>query len=418
MMKQVTAIVIGAGKRGNIYVQQAIPGSLKVLGVAEPDEIRRAKFQEKHHLSEENCFSSYEDIFSKPQMADLAIICTNDALHIQPAEMALGKGYHILLEKPIATSPEEVYRLAKVAEKSDRIFSVCHVLRFTPFFKTLKGILDSGRIGRVVSIAHSENVGYWHQAHSYVRGNWRNSKNASPMILAKSCHDMDILYYLIGSKCKKISSFGSRLHFRAENAPKGAPKRCLDNCPYYDTCQFNAVRLYLNGPLKDWCKIPFNLADTQPDSIIEALKTNGYGRCVYYCDNDVVDNQVVNLQYENGATAAFTMCAFTKENNRVLRIMGTDGEIEGDLAGGSIIVKEFKTGNENRISIPPSAGGHNGGDYGIINSVIAAIKGQAEEGSAAADSLEAHMIAFAAEKSRLEEQTIDMDEFITQIKNA
>ena len=414
-MTQVTAVVIGAGNRGNTYVRQAVPGTLKVVGVAEPNEQRRLKFQETYNIPDENCFLSYEQLLAAPKMADMAIISTNDDLHIQPSEMALEKGYHILLEKPVATSPEAVYKLTKLAEKNDKLFSVCYVLRYTNFFKTLKNIIDSGKIGRIVSMVHSENVAYWHQAHSFVRGNWRNSKETSPMILAKCCHDMDILYHLIGAKCKKVSSFGSLFHFKKENAPEGAAKRCLDNCPHYDTCQFNAAKLYLDSPLRSWCKIPLNIPDTEAKTIMEALKTSDYGRCVYHCDNDVVDNQVVNLLYDNGVTVAFTMCAFTKECNRLMRIMGVDGEIEGDVENGIITVKEFKTGNVNRISVAASATGHSGGDYGLINAFISAIMGREEAGSTVKESLESHMLAFAAEKSRVEGRTIDMDEYMAEV---
>lgn len=415
-VKQVTAVVIGAGSRGTwAYVNKAVPGTLKVVGVAEPDDLRRENLRKTYNIDINNCFRSYEELFAKPRFADLAIICTNDRMHIQPCEMAMEKGYNIMLEKPISPVPEEVYKIGEAAKNYDKVFSICHVLRYTNFYTTLKQIIESKKIGRLISVIHTEGVGYWHQAHSFVRGNWRNSKETSPMILAKCCHDLDILVYLIGSKCKRLSSFGGLTHFKPENAPKGAARRCLDGCPHFDSCQYNAVKLYLTSQLREWCQIPFNIPDIDFATITEALKFNQYGRCVYYCDNDAVDHQVISIEFENGVTVAFTMCAFTNECKRTMRFFGTDGEIEGDMEAGTITVKDFKTGNTESISAAKSIGGHSGGDLGMINSVINSVLGNNRDKTSASESVESHMIAFAAEKSRLEGITVNMDEYIKSI---
>lgn len=415
-MKKVTAVVIGAGSRGfGAYVNKANPGTLSIVGVAEPHKERMDLFKKTYGLSDENCFGDYKELFSRPRIADLAIICTNDRMHVEPARLAVEKGYHVLLEKPISPIPEEVYEVGKLAEKSDQVFSICHVLRYTKFYTEVKKILDSGKLGKIMTVVHTENVGFWHQCHSFVRGHWRNSDQTSPMLLAKSCHDLDLLIYLIGGNCKKVSSFGDLTFFKKENAPEGAPARCLDGCPHYSTCQFNAVNLYLNTNLRNWCKLPFNIPDLEDETIINALKTNQWGRCVFHCDNNVVDHQVVNMEFDNSVTVAFTMTAFTKDNTRTTSFLCTDGEMYCNLDENEIIIKSFKTGNEEKITIAPCAGGHSGGDHGLMNSVIGAINGSATDKSSAAESVQSHMIAFAAEKSRKEGITVDMDEFTKSI---
>lgn len=416
-MKPVTAVIIGGGLRGYAaYAPKANPGTLKIVGVAEPVEHKREMCRERFGIAPENCFVGYEELLSQPKMADLAIICTNDRMHVEPAKMAVEKGYHVLLEKPISPDAEEIYEIGQLANKSDKVFSICHVLRYTKFYMKLKEILDSGRIGKLVHMIQSENVAYWHQAHSFVRGNWRNSKETSPMILAKCCHDMDILVYLIGSKCKTISSMGDLTFFKKENAPEGAPERCLDGCPVYDSCPYCAPKLYLHSMLRDWgLENLFDIPDTSDENIINALKTNQYGRCVFRCDNDVVDHQTVSMDFENGVTVSFTMCAFTNENTRVMRLMGTHGEIVGDFDNNTIKVHDFITDNVEEITIGPAALGHGGGDAGLMNAVVSAVRGADTNKTSAQESVQSHMMALAAEKSRVTGKTIVMDEFIAEI---
>jgi len=418
MDKPISVAIIGAGARGaNVYVKKAPPGSIKVVAVAEPHKGRREEIQKRYSLPDEVCFESYVDLLKKERLADLALITTNDRMHMEPALSAIEKGCHILLEKPISPMAEEVYKIGKASEKYDKVFSICHVLRYTSFFKTIKKLLNDGRVGRLMSITHNEDVGYWHMAHSFVRGNWRNSEETSPMILQKCCHDMDILLYLIDSDCVKVSSFGKLSLFKEENAPKGAPDRCTEGCPEYDTCQFNAVKLYTETDLRGWVPKNFNLDEGASDEVItEALKTNPYGRCVYKCDNNVVDHQVVNMEFENDVTVAFTMCAFTKKNNRIIKLMGTDGEINGDMEAHKITIYDFKTGNTEEIHIPEATSGHGGGDSGIMASVLNAIRGNGTDNSSAQASVQSHMMAFAAERSRLENKVVDLKAFIEEIR--
>jgi hypothetical protein len=232
----------------------------------------------------------------QPKLADAALICTMDRLHYQPAMKGLEKGYHILLEKPMSPVPKECIELAESAKKYERILSVCHVLRYTPFFSTLKKLLEDGRIGKLLTIQHNENVAVWHYTYAFVRGRWNNSIESSPMILQKSCHDMDILYWLAGEECSRLSSFGSLLHFKRENAPAGAPERCLDGCPAENNCPHNAYRHYLSKNAY-WIKDMISF-DGSFEAREKALREGPYGRCVYKCDNNVVDHQVVNLEFK------------------------------------------------------------------------------------------------------------------------
>lgn len=413
-MEKVKAVLIGAGMRGMFaYAPYALnhPNELEFIAVAEPDEERRRLFAQKHNIPDELCFRSWEELLDQGRIADSALICTQDSMHFQPALKALAAGYHILLEKPMSNNVEECAALEMAAQKYSRLFQICHVLRYTPFFSNIKKLLETKRIGELVSIQHNENVGYYHQAHSYVRGNWRNSIEASPMILAKSCHDLDILVWLAGADCSKLSSFGGLMHFRTENAPENAPDRCSDGCPVEEECPYNALKLY-NFDDGKWqtgvLRKAVCMEDT-PEALLHALKTGPYGRCVYRCDNDVVDHQVLNIEFANGVTAAFTMCAFTKEISRTIKLMGTMGEIRGHMELNEIEILDFCTGNSETIKLHASELGHGGGDEGIIRDFIRAVNTEGDRGlSSIGKSVQSHLMAFAAEESRRNGKVMDM----------
>jgi predicted dehydrogenase len=417
-VKKISAILIGAGQRGVIYSSYALlhPNEFEVVAVAEIDTERRENFRKMHGLSQDMCFSSWEELLAVPKLADAAIICTPDNEHFKPSIKALEEGYHLLLEKPMSSKPEECIKISEHAEKYKRLISICHVLRFTPFFTMLKELMDDGRIGKLISIQHNENVGCLHQAHSYVRGNWRNSNESSPMILAKSCHDLDIMLWLSGGKCSKLSSFGSLTHFKKENAPKGAPERCLDGCPNDVECPYYAPKIYLDGNTGWPASVISN--DTSAHSRAKALREGPYGRCVYHCDNNVVDHQVVIIEFDNEVTAAFTMCAFSNETTRTIKLMGTKGEIRGAMEKNEIEVIDFSTGSKSVISLKETKSGHSGGDEGIIQNFVRLLQHQ-DTGNgltSAKISLQSHLMAFAAERSRLEKKVIDVIEFSEQMK--
>ncbi len=425
-MKKITLALIGAGQRGRGYANYALqyPDQAQFVAVAEPGQERRARFQRLHSIPDERCFTSWQELLAQPQLADAVLVCTQDKMHFAPAMAAFKAGYHVLLEKPMSPDPLECIQMGTSASAYERIFTICHVLRYTGFFSTLKTLLDQGEIGRLISIQHNENVAFWHYAHSYVRGNWRNSDLSSPMILAKSCHDMDILLWLAGADCVNISSFGTLTHFKPENAPAGAPARCLDGCPTEQTCPYYAPRFYLREDITGW---PASVITDEPTSMqarLKALAEGPYGRCVYHCDNNVVDHQVVNLEFANEATAVFTMCAFTNNCDRTIKLMGTKGEIRGAMEKGEIEVTDFLTGNQKVIQIPQEGDelhGHGGGDFGLMRDFVELVQndlsrpkgrdGQRASLTSAAASVQSHLMAFAAEKARLERSVINLETF-------
>ena len=424
-MKKVTTALIGAGQRGmHCYAPFALrnPHKLKFIAVAEPDPVKREQFRLAHGISPQNCFTTGEELLEKPQLADAVLVCTQDRFHYKPTLRALEQGYHVLVEKPMSTDPLECIVMEEYAQKYDRKLMVGHVLRYTSFFTAIKELLTEGAIGDLVTIQHNENVGYWHMAHSYVRGNWRNSTESSPMILAKSCHDLDILLWLAGADCHKLSSFGSLTHFKQEHAPVGAPLRCTDGCPVEKDCAFYAPRLYLTEDT-GWPASVIS-KDTSLEGRTRALQEGPYGRCVYHCDNNVVDHQVVSIEFANQVTAAFTMSAFTNEISRTIKLMGTQGELRGAMEKNEIEITHFATGQRKVIHLQESPYGHSGGDDGIMRDFVELI-GQEGNGNErltaltmASTSVQSHMMAFAAEESRLAGRMIELPTYMQQRKSS
>lgn len=419
-MKKLTAIVIGYGMRGQIYSKYAkdFPEEVEIIGVADPVELKRQQAKELFGLSDDLIFCDWKDLIDKPKLADFVIISTQDNMHYEPAMMCIEKGYNILCEKPMAPTAEQCKEIAEAAEKKGVKVIVCHVLRFTEFYKKVKDIIDDGVLGRVMSMNCEECVGNVHQSHSYVRGNWRNSEESSPMILAKSCHDTDLIQWLLGKECTKVQSFGSLTYFNAENRPEGAPDYCIEGCPHADTCYYNAVKLYYDDKENLWFRgiATGNLTDPTDEEVKEAITTGPYGRCVFACDNDVVDHQVVNMEFEDGCTVTFTMNAFNR-GGRNIRIFGTKGELTGSIDTGVIEVFSFETRETTKTDINATGNsitsGHGGGDTGIMVDLVKFFND--EEPSKSICSIRTsyinHLIAFAAEESRVNEKIIHIDEF-------
>lgn len=425
MSKILTAILIGAGNRGETYTKlmKDMPEQYKVVAVAEPIASRRNHIKEMCAISDELCFEGWDELFSKGKIADVAIIATQDKLHYQPAIKAISLGYDILLEKPVSPSPEECIEIARFAKEKGVRIVVCHVLRYAPLFENVKRILDEGEIGEIISINHEECVGNIHQSHSYVRGNWGNEQRSSNMLLAKSCHDLDLLQWLTAKSCKKIQSFGALTHFRSENAPEGAPEYCIEGCVNEKSCPYNAVKLYLEDKGNSWFRTTSTNDANPTDEIVEhAIRTTQYGKCVYRCDNDVVDHQTVNILMEDDITITFSMNAFNK-GGRFLHIMGTKGELRAALDNDNPIeVYDFQSKETQIIPIIAGDGvlnGHGGGDEGIVQSFYEYIQGSyiGNEISDIETSVNNHLLVFAAEKSRKEGTVIDFDEYKKQICN-
>jgi predicted dehydrogenase len=460
MATLIHAVLIGAGQRGaEAFAPYALENldRLRFVAVAEPDPSRRAGFAAQHQIPEENQFESWEALLSKPPMGKAALICTPDREHSRPAMAALQAGYHVLLEKPMAPTEEECRKLVDMANGTDRQLHVAHVLRYTRHFQKMHELLNSGVLGDMVNISHRENVSWWHMAHSYVRGNWADSAQSSPMILAKCCHDFDILAWMLGLDCQFLSSFGSLVHFRAEQAPPGATAFCLDGCPAAGTCPYYAPFIYVDllplwrsfagtapllpslvaqaqekapglvkilslvepvlGKAVDYRGWPCSVVSRNPtpENLLEALKKGPYGRCVYHCDNDVVDNQIVAMQFEGGLSVTLTMHGHSHLEGRTTRIEGSHGSLSAHFGvGGSwIVVNEHRSDQHTRFNTSAPIGeGHGGGDSALLAAFLDSISGDGKHALSLADqALESHLLAFAAEAARLEKRVVDMNRF-------
>ncbi|MEA4945048.1 MAG: Gfo/Idh/MocA family oxidoreductase [Propionicimonas sp.] len=414
--RPVTLAVVGAGNRGQAYADWTLqhPEAARVVAVAEPDPARRERFAASHGLGPDATAADWRELFDRPRVADAVIIATQDRLHTEPAVAFARAGYDVLLEKPLAPTLDECEQVAEAARAGGGIVAACHVLLYTPHTAALREVLASGRIGEIASIQHLEPVGYWHQAHSFVRGNWRRRDESAFMLLAKSCHDIDWLQHIVGRPIRRVSSFGGRFHFGPEHAPVGAAERCVD-CRLQDSCEYSAVHIYgdrLSAGDDGW-PVSVVVDPATPASLAEALRTGPYGRCVYHCDNDVVDHQVVSLEFDGGASGVFTMTGFTEYAYRQTRIFGTHGELTTD--GRFIDIVEFAGDRRERIDVEAvgdatAGGGHGGGDEGLMAAFSHAVATRDTSGlySGIEASLASHRAVFAAERARLESAVIGL----------
>lgn len=421
-MKKVSFIILGAGSRGNAYGGFSLshPDRMEIVGVADPIEERRNDARDAYGVAGENVVDDWKKLLDRPKFADAVIIATQDQQHFEPAMAAIEKGYHLLLEKPMATTPYECLKIAEAAEKKGVHVIICHVLRYAPFFCKIKEIVDSGVIGKVMNINHTEGVGNIHFSHSYTRGNWHKESDSAPSLLAKSCHDLDIIQWIVDKDFKKIHSFGSLSYFTKANKPEGAPKRCIEGCPYGDTCPYNAVKLYFDNKTNAWFRSAATHAPkgscSTDERVEKALRETPYGYCVFDSDNDVVDHQVVNMEFEDGVIATFTMSAFNR-GGRNITVMGTEGELYGNMSG-DLTVYTFKDKKTTVYSKEEQAdesilGGHGGGDSRIVRALCELLG----EGSTSVSycsarvSAKNHVAVFAAEESRKLGTVVDFDEF-------
>ena len=418
-------LVLGAGGRGaHAYARWCLehPAAARVVAVAEPDAVRRDRLGDAHAIPPERRFTDWRQALAVQGPWDGVIVATPDRDHVDPTIRALDLGHHVLLEKPIAPTPQELRRLMAAEKQSPGTVTVAHVLRYTPFFGTLRRLLDEGHIGQLQGIAHIEHIAYWHFAHSYVRGNWHRADRSNPMLLAKACHDIDILRWLVGQPCVAVSSFGERRHFRAENAPKGSTERCMDGCAVAATCPYNAERFYVEQMVAvDWPPVRAVINDISLAGRRQALRLTDYGRCVYRMDNDVVDHQTSTLRFANGVTASLVVSAFTARNTRTLTLMGSHGQITADMHSGHIELTPFleappRIGGRlparvSKAGVDEDAGeafsGHGGGDAGLMDDFTDRVRrwaGGERVGPAPSsleESVESHFVAFAAERSRV-----------------
>lgn len=411
-MRKVKVAVIGAGLRGihnyGEYINE-MHEACEIMAVVEPKENRRELFGEKYNVPKEYMFKKIEDFFECEKIADAVIIATNDDRHYEPTQKSLEKGYHVLLETPMVNTLDKIIHIENICKNyTDRVFMVSHVLRYTPFFSKIKEIVDSKELGNLISIQYNESIGYWHFAHSYTRGNWRNSSDKSPLILAKSCHDLDILLYLVGSGCNKIASFGNLSHFNSQSFRENMGDNCL-SCKLEESCPYSAKKIYLENERKINYAVHINPTES---NILGILSSSPYGKCVYKCDNNVVDNMVSILEFNNGVTATFNLSAFTKECDRTIKLMFSHGEMGGSLINDEIRVKKFGTNEEIMINPSNNTKGHEG-DIRLIKDFIRAVSENNNHmvKSMAKDSIESHVVAFAAEYSRISNEVVHIKDF-------
>ena len=395
-MSKIRAVILGAGYRGRAYAEYATahPDQLEIVGVADPTQaevIPAARY-----------WKDWRDCLADRPEADVVMVTMPDALHHDAAMAALEAGYHLLLEKPISPTEEACREVIDCALRVKKLVIVGHILRYTAYFAHIKALIDSGELGEVVSIAHQESAGFWKVAHSYVRGNWANSKKSSPIILAKCSHDFDLfVWWLNGRKCRKVTSFGSIKLFRKEMMPKGAALRCVDCPPAIEKrCVWSARNMYV-----DHDELKYLFADPSREAMEKLIETTEYGKCVYQSDNDVPDHQTVTMEFEGGATVSHVMTGFTSKNIRTTRIALTRGEIVGD--GENLDICRFD-GNSVETGVPvnyrlPNKSRHGGGDFNLVSEMIRILRRNDPEEirETTSEALQSHLICFAAEKSRL-----------------
>lgn len=406
--KPVTAITLGAGNRGTVYGNYAasFPAEMKIVGVAEPIQFRNDKYAKTHNIPQQNRFVTWEHVFQKPKFADAIIISTPDNLHYGPCMKALKMGYDVLLEKPIAPTEKECRDILALSKKTGRIVAVCHVLRYAPYFVKMKELIAKGAVGEIMSVQHFEPIEHTHMAHSYVRGNWHNSKQTTPIILAKSCHDLDIIKWVINKQSRQIVAMGDLKWFKKENAPAGSTARCTDGCKVERECPYSAIKQYYDKRERT------SVLDLPEDKtkhaavIMERLKTTNYGRCVYRMENDQPDHYITSIRFADNVTASFSMEAFTSYHGRRTRIMGSMGDMVGDMT--ELVVTDFRTGKSTKL-VPKAEdvegyknSGHGGGDWLLARDFVQAVAQQDATllTSTIDESIESHIMGFMAEESR------------------
>jgi predicted dehydrogenase len=451
-MSTVTAVLCGAGVRGrDVYGAYALrhPERLRFVAVAEPSEARRLRFCRRHGIPEDRAFTGTEELLARGRLAEAAFVCTPDAGHFAPALAALRLGYHLLLEKPMSPRLEECRTLAGLPLAAGQLAQVAHVLRYTAFWRTLREAVAGGAIGQIVHFDLTESVSTWHFAHSYVRGSYAVEERSSPLILAKTCHDLDLMAWILGERALSVESTGGLQYYRPENAPAGAPERCTDGCPAEVSCPWFAPRLYLRGEpilrtvlhsrspglrwlvrtglraprlmgvlgrvipplglLANWTGFPSSAIaeDLSPEGKLHALREGPYGRCVYRCGNDVVDHQVATFRFPSGATATLTVHGFSEFEGREVRLFGSRGALRGlfRIQGEELTLtdhRSLRTCILYRRGVNPE--GHGGGDWALLDAFTGALRSEVDAAQAGlsgpAEALESHLLAFAAEESR------------------
>jgi predicted dehydrogenase len=422
--RPVQAVIVGAGHRSLLYASYAKshPEELQIVGVVEPDPVRRELTASRFGLEADMQFASVEELVAAPKRADAVINGTMDTFHVATTVPLLKAGYDVLLEKPIGVSEEEVLELYRTAKACDRIVLICHVLRYAPFYAEIRKRIDSGDIGDVVAIQTEENVSYHHMATAFIRGKWSNLRDGgSSMLMQKCCHDLDLITWMKGDvRPTKVSSFGSLFHFRSDKAPEGSGTRCVADCRIEAECTYSARKMYIErklwGPYA-WDNMHLGEVPTEEQKL-ESLRTNNpYGRCVWRCDNDVVDHQTVIIEFEDGSTASHNLTGATAKGGRTIHITGTKGEISGTMEDGSFKLRypdvlSGQTYKEETVELNVSRDMHGGGDLRLVADFIRTLRGETPSLSSTSldKSIYGHQIGFSADRSRLESRVVEIED--------
>lgn len=428
MAKTITCIIVGAGHRGLLYADYALihPDRLKIVGVADPNPIRRKAAMERYGFSEDMCFESAEALAATgKRLADTVINATMDEEHIPTSVPLLKLGYDMLLEKPFAINPEEMFYFLDLAREYDNTVLICHVLRYAPFYRRIKDLIVQDKIGEVISIQMSEMVSYHHLAVSYLRGKWSNRDLCgAPILLAKTCHDIDLMLWLKGQRPAEVSSFGSDFQFAEFKKPQGTADRCLD-CNIVDSCLYSAKSHYLSHPDRwtfyVWAPIEDIENPTLEDKKKSLEKDNPYGQCVWRCDHKNVDHQMTTVSFSDGSTGVLNLTGGSAKGDRYIHIIGSKGEILGNFDSGSFtlrtIVPEHPEGFEEtqiRAYEVSDASGmmgeHGGGDILLVEDFVSILQGNKPSISATSleDSILGHLTVFKAEEARKNHQVLEL----------
>lgn len=414
--RPIEAVIVGAGHRSLLYASysEQHPEELKIVGVIDPDPQRCREIAERFGFAQDRCWASVSEFTVGERFADIAINGTMDQLHVETTLPLLLAGYDVLLEKPIGVSEEEVLELHKTAKALNRKVIICHVLRYAPFYAAIRQRIEDGAVGEVLSLQTTENVSYHHMATAFVRGKWNSLASCqSTLLMAKCCHDLDLIAWMKGSiRPTKVASFGSLMQFRPEKAPAGAGTRCLVDCPLESECTYSARKMYVKQGLWGAYVWDFKELGPQPSEAekLESLRTdNPYGRCVWRCDNDVVDHQAVIVEFEDFSTANHNLVGTASRPCRSIHIMGTQGEIQGVMEEGRFVIRHPDSSSdqaysEEWVELNVSDDMHGGGDLRLVADFLRILRG--EEPSLSYTSLDqsihGHQIGFAADHSRLE----------------
>lgn len=416
-MKKIKIAVVGYGNRGQVYADYSLdePNEVEVAAIIDPNPFKLQIAKERYQLSDGQVFLCYADFLKANIDADIVVNATMDQVHYQTAMEILHSKHHMLIEKPIVEKKEQLLEIQRLAKENNCMVFVCHVLRYSPFYKTIKKMIVDGKLGNIISMEMNEHVWIPHFLSSFCRGKWNSEAECgSPILLAKCCHDMDLICWLNGKPVKKVFSFGHRSHFVKENKPQGATEYCY-NCPHEVTCKYSALNLYYRNdtmPFLVWDSFNKPYDEITPEEKMEFLKTNRYGKCAYDCGGDVMDRQNLIVDFSDNSVASFTLSCGASRTDRYIHIVGTDGEVEGKVEANKFVYRTYnaaRVGYEEEIidlstQIVNNAkyGGHNGGDYGIMYDLVRYLNGDKSSMSITLldDSVNSHLLVYGAEESR------------------